>query len=71
MLWARVSMMLGEAIDWMDIRDFLPPGADPELRKSALASSFLASLELARQGKLMLQQEESFAPLKIKAMGNG
>ena len=65
----RVSMMLGEAIDWMDIRDFLPPGAEPELRKSALASSFLASLELARQGKLVLQQEESFAPLKIKATG--
>lgn len=68
---ARVSMMLGEAIDWMDIRHFLPPGAAPELRKSALASSFLATLELARQGKLELQQEESFSPLRIKATTNG
>jgi segregation and condensation protein A len=68
---ARVSLMLGEAIDWMDIRHFLPPGAPPELRKSALASSFLAMLELARQGKLELQQEDSFAPLKIKATVNG
>ena len=68
---ARVSLMLGEAIDWTDIRDFLPTGAPPELRKSALASSFLASLELARQGKLVLQQEESFAPLKIKAREHG
>ena len=68
---ARVSMMLGEAIDWMDIRHFLPPGAPPELRKSALASSFLATLELARQGKLELQQEDSFAPLRIKATTNG
>ena len=68
---ARVSLMLGEAIEWMDIRDFLPPGASPELRKSALASSFLASLELARQGKLLLQQEESFAPLKLKATSDG
>lgn len=68
---ARVSLMLGEAIDWMDIRHFLPPGAPPELRKSALASSFLATLELARQGKLELQQEGSFAPLRIKATTNG
>ena len=68
---ARVSMMLGEAIDWMDIRHFLPPGAPPELRKSALASSFLATLELARQGKLELQQDDSFAPLRIKATTNG
>jgi len=68
---ARVSMMLGEAIDWMDIRHFLPPGAPPELRKSALASSFLATLELARQGKLELQQEGSFAPLRIRATTDG
>ncbi len=68
---ARVSRMLGEAIDWTDIRHFLPPGAPPELRKSALASSFLATLELARQGKLELQQESSFAPLRIKATTNG
>lgn len=68
---ARVSFMLGEAIDWMDIRHFLPPGSPPELRKSALASSFLATLELARQGKLELQQDGSFAPLRIKATAHG
>ncbi len=68
---ARVSLMLGEAIDWTDIRDFLPPGAPPQLRKSALASSFVAALELARQGKLVLSQDESFAPLKLKASSDG
>jgi len=68
---ARVSRMLGEAIEWTDIRHFLPPGAPPELRKSALASSFLATLELARQGKLRLQQESSFAPLRIRATTHG
>ncbi|MEO9468574.1 ScpA family protein [Parasphingorhabdus sp.] len=68
---ARVSLMLGEAIDWMDIRDFLPPGAPPQLRKSALASSFVAALELARQGKLVMSQDESFAPLRLKAKSDG
>ncbi|SIO11631.1 condensin subunit ScpA [Parasphingorhabdus marina DSM 22363] len=68
---ARVSLMLGEAIEWTDIRDFLPPGAPPQLRKSALASSFVAALELARQGKLLIDQEENFAPLRLKANENG
>lgn len=68
---ARVSLMLGEAIDWVDIRAFLPPGAPRQLRKSALASSFLAALELARQGKLVLSQDGSFAPLKLKARSDG
>lgn len=63
----RVSLMLGETIDWMDIRDFMPSDASPELRKSALASSFVAALELARQGKLVLDQEDSFTPLRLKA----
>ncbi|MEO0441788.1 MAG: ScpA family protein [Pseudomonadota bacterium] len=68
---ARVSLMLGEAIEWTDIRNFLPAGAPLQLRKSALASSFVAALELARQGKLLIDQEENFAPLRLKANENG
>lgn len=63
----RVSLMLGQAVEWTDIRDFLPVDAPAELRRSALASSFLASLELARQGKLTLRQEANFAPLEIRS----
>ncbi len=63
----RVSRMLGIALDWTDIETFLPPTDDPQLRRSALASSFLAALELARRGRLDLLQEEAFAPLRIKA----
>ncbi|HEX7657293.1 MAG TPA: segregation/condensation protein A, partial [Sphingomonas sp.] len=36
-------------------------------RKSALASSFLAALELARQGRIELRQKSVFAPLYLKA----
>ncbi|GAA4761252.1 ScpA family protein [Stakelama sediminis] len=63
---ARVSAMLGEQIDWATIETFLPDGADPGYRKSALASSFLAALELARQGKVELRQKTAFAPLYLK-----
>ena len=44
----RVSAMLGVKLVWMELRDFLPVGADPRLTRSALASSFVAALELAR-----------------------
>jgi len=63
----RVSRMLGLAIEWTDIETFLPATDDPQLRKSALASSFLAALELARRGRLEIDQQEAFAPLRLKA----
>jgi segregation and condensation protein A len=62
----RVSSMLGVALDWMEIQDFLPPHADARLRRSALASSFVAALELARQGKAELAQEVIFGPLMLR-----
>ena len=65
---ARVSSMLGVAMDWMELRDFLPPHADPRLKRSALASSFVAALELARLGKAELAQEETFGPLRLRSL---
>jgi segregation and condensation protein A len=62
----RVSQMLGMAIEWTELESFLPTTDDPQLRKSALASSFLAALELARRGRVELAQEEAFAPLRLK-----
>lgn len=67
----RVSAMLGVTLEWMDIRDFLPPHAEPELRKSALASSFVAALELARLGRAEIAQEAAFAPLRIRRLKEG
>jgi segregation and condensation protein A len=62
----RVSRMIGMAIDWMEIGAFLPASDDPVFRRSALASSFVAALELARRGRLDLRQDEPFAPLQLK-----
>ena len=64
----RVARLIGSAIEWTAIERFLPEGATPQLRKSALASSFLAALELARQGRIELQQKSSFAPLYLRAV---
>jgi len=65
---SRVSAMLGVNLDWMELRDFLPPHADPKLRRSAMASSFVAALELARLGKAELQQEQTFGPLMLRGV---
>lgn len=64
----RVSAMLGVTLEWMEIRDFLPTHAEPALRRSALASSFVAALELARLGRAEIAQEEPFAPLRIRRL---
>jgi segregation and condensation protein A len=62
----RVARMIGMAIEWTAIEAFLPLTDDPQLRRSALASSFLAALELARRGRLDLSQEEAFAPISLR-----
>jgi segregation and condensation protein A len=58
--------MLGVKLDWVDLREFLPAHAEPRLRRSALASSFVAAHELARHGKAENRQEENFGPLHLR-----
>jgi segregation and condensation protein A len=63
----RVGRMIGMALEWTFLETFLPPSKDPQFRRSALASSFLAALELARRGRLDIAQDEPFAPIRLKA----
>lgn len=63
---ARIAALIGTTIDWTAIERFLPDHAGPALRRSALASSFLAALELARQGKVELRQRAPFEPLYLR-----
>jgi segregation and condensation protein A len=62
----RVASMLGVSLSWMELRDFLPKNSEPRLRRSALASSFVATLELARLGKAEIRQDEVFGPLHVR-----
>ncbi len=62
-----LTRMVGELSDWTPLDAFLIPYIPtPELRNSAIASSFAASLELVREGKLKIRQEKAFAPLYLK-----
>ena len=67
----RLESMLGQAINWTKIEDFLPTNTDNSVeailyRKSSLASIFSASLELSKEGILEISQNKSFGSIKFK-----
>jgi segregation and condensation protein A len=63
----RVEQLLQVRLDWSELRSFLPATQDRAYARSALASSFVAALELAKRGKLHLDQAGAFAPLYVRA----
>ena len=64
----RMRGLIGFAVDWVDISSYLPDGwgESPMRRRAATASTFAASLELAKAGKVELRQSETFAPLELR-----
>ena len=63
----RLEGLLGVALDWTELSRFLPESEDEGYRRSALASTFVAALELARLGRADLAQAEAFGPLHLRA----
>ena len=60
--------LMGISEDWISLDRFLINYAlTPQERASALASSFAASLELVREGKLELRQNAPFEPIYMRA----
>ena len=51
---------------WTDLTAYLPAAPDEPYRRSALASSFVAALELTRQGRAELAQADAFAPVLVR-----
>ena len=67
----RLEKMLGTAIDWTKIEDFLPINNDTTeegilFRRSSLASIFSASLELSKEGLIEISQNKNFGSIKFK-----
>ena len=66
----ELERLLGIACDWAPLdlllAEFL---VEPEIRKTALASSFTATLEMTREGALEIRQLKSFAPLLVRRRG--
>ena len=64
----RMRSLIGFTGDWTDIISYLPEDwlNDPQKRKSATASTFAASLELAKEGNIEIRQGELYAPIEIR-----
>ena len=65
---AYLLSKLDPAMSWQTLVSFLPPGlADDVIGRSMVASTFAATLELARLGEVKLRQSKPFAPLFLRA----
>jgi segregation and condensation protein A len=65
----RLKFLIGVAIEWGQLASFLPEGwaLEPAKRRSAIASTFAAALELAKIGQVEIRQEATFAPIYLRA----
>ena len=64
----RLMRLIGAATGQWEMLDsyFMEYLVQPELRATARASSFSASLELVREGEVELRQKQHFAPLFVR-----
>jgi len=64
----RMRGLIGYAGEWTDIAAYLPEdwAADPLRRRSTTAATFVASLELAKEGRIEIRQADMFAPIQIR-----
>ncbi len=63
-----LSRIVGQIDDWTALDQFLIKylHEDEDERRTALASSFAASLEMVREGKLDIRQDGLFAPIFLR-----
>lgn len=63
----RLRTLVGDIPDWAALQQFLPGDLrDVFALRSALASTFTASLELARRGEVELRQVRHFGPIQVR-----
>lgn len=70
---ARLEALVGKSsAQWVQLELYLEQYIPtPEVARTALASSFGATLEMAREGLIELQQAEPFAPIYVRKRGEG
>ncbi len=64
----KMRPLIGFAGEWTDLISYLPDDfrGDPQMRRSATASTFAASLELVKEGKIEIRQSDTYAPIHIR-----
>ena len=68
----RLSRLLGGVPGWHTLSSFLPADLRGGLVwRSAVAATFAASLEMCREGKLKIRQEQAFGPIFLSGQEQG
>jgi segregation and condensation protein A len=63
----RFARFLGRVPQWRALIRFLPDEPGTDRQRSALAATFAAALELARDGFLELRQDRAFGPIWLRS----
>lgn len=67
-----LARLIGSVGDWTTLDSFLIEYlAAPEEKRTAMASSFAATLEMVREGKLDMRQDQVFAPIYLRGRAQG
>ncbi len=63
----RLRGLVGDVPDWTVLERFIPQDiADPLVARSAVASTFAATLELAREGLVEIRQAGTYGPIYVR-----
>ncbi len=67
-----LARLIGTVSDWTTLDSFLIEYlAAPEEKRTAMASSFAATLEMVREGSLEVRQDQVFAPIYLRGRAQG
>jgi segregation and condensation protein A len=66
-----LERLVGHLSDWVTLDTYLVEYmAEPAMRPTVLASALSAALEMVREGKLTVRQDQAFAPVWVKPVSD-
>jgi segregation and condensation protein A len=66
-----LERLVGHLSDWVTLDTYLVEYmVEPSMRPTVLASALSATLEMVREGKLTMRQDEAFAPVWVKPVAD-
>jgi segregation and condensation protein A len=66
-----LERLVGHLSDWVTLDTYLVEYmVEPAMRPTVLASALSATLEMVREGKLTIRQDEAFAPVWVKPVAD-
>ena len=68
----RLRGLVGKTPDWQQLWSFLPEGLKGRvLTRSAIASMFAASLEMVKEGRILIRQSDTFGDIYLQRRMDG